>query len=158
MYVSSASSYQLTLLSDGSARVRDIRGTEGSDTLSSIERIRFADRTVITENREHESFADLPESMYQFFILAFAAAPGVEYLQQCADAYRAGASVKLITNVFTSKNQFTDVYATTLTNRELATKLIANVVGKSAGEATKAQAVEDITAAMNNGLLGIPGG
>lgn len=125
---------------------------DGTDTLVSIERVQFADRLVNLESRPHAGFTDLPGNVYQFFILAFGAAPGVEYLQQCADAYRGGADVKRITNVFTGKAQFTDIYPSTLTHRELASKLVANVVGQSASPAVRDEAIQDITLAMDNGL------
>ena len=133
--------------------VRDlIPGRDGQDSLIGMEVLQFKDRTVPVESRAHDGFSDLPPSMYQFFILAFGAAPGVEYLQQCADAYRGGADMRVITNVFTTKSQFTDTYPTRLGNRELALKLIENVVGASATQAAKDEAVRDIAVAMDNGL------
>ena len=125
---------------------------DGVDTLTSIERLQFTDKTVYLDTKDHAGFADLPSTMYQFFILAFGAAPGVEYLQQCADAYRSGASVKVITNVFTSKSQFTDIYPTSLSNRDMATKLVTNVVGTSATQTARDEAIRDITGALDNGL------
>ena len=125
---------------------------DGLDTLTSVERLQFTDRTVYLETKGHAGFTDLPATMYQFFILAFGAAPGVEYLQQCADAYRGGASVKLITNVFTGKSQFTDIYPTSLSNRDMATKLVTNVVGTSATQPARDEAIRDITGALDNGL------
>lgn len=125
---------------------------DGKDALQSVERLEFKDRIIRIESRSHESFADLPPSIYQFFILAFGAAPGVEYLQQCADAYRGGVDVRGITQVFTTKAQFTDVYPASLTHQELAAKLVEKVVGNSAAADAKAQAVQDISLAMHNGL------
>jgi uncharacterized delta-60 repeat protein len=151
LYLGPASRYVLFLSTTGH-QLEDKGGLEGRDSLIDIERIKFSDRTVNIESRKHSGFGDIPATMYQFFILAFGAAPGVEYLQQCADAYRAGADVKRITNVFTTKTQFTDTYPTSLSNRELATKLVGNVVGSSATQEAKAEAINDITLAMNNGL------
>ena len=127
-------------------------GRDGVDRLLDVETLQFADRSVLMTTKAHGSYADLPPEMYQFFILAFGAAPGVEYLQQCADAYRGGASVKLITNVFTSKSQFTDIYSTSLSNRDMATKLVTNVVGASATQTARDEAIRDITGALDNGL------
>jgi hypothetical protein len=127
-------------------------GRAGFKTMSAVEALVFSDRRIEVVSKSHGGFSELPASMYQFFILAFGAAPGVEYLQQCADAYRAGADVKRITNVFCSKSQFTDIYPTSLSNRELATKLVNNVVGTSATQAAKDEAINDIAGALNNGL------
>ena len=151
VYTRTAAGYSLDFGS-GQVKIADKSGLDGTDTLISIERLQFADRTVTLDSRSHSGFGDIPATMYQFFILAFGAAPGVEYLQQCADAYRAGADVKRITNVFCSKSQFTDIYPTSLSNRELATKLVNNVVGASATPSAKDAAVNDITGALNNGL------
>jgi Ca2+-binding RTX toxin-like protein len=151
VYTRTAAGYSLDFGS-GQVKIADKSGLDGTDTLISIERLQFADRTVTLDSRSHSGFGDIPATMYQFFILAFGAAPGVEYLQQCADAYRAGADVKRITNVFCSKSQFTDIYPTGLSNRELATKLVNNVVGASATPSAKDAAVNDITGALNNGL------
>jgi hypothetical protein len=154
LYGAPASSYVLGFdPPSGTIQVRDSGvARDGADNLRNVEKLSFSDRVVNVESRAHSGFNDIPATMYQFFILAFDAAPGVEYLQQCADAFRGGADVRRITNVFTSKSQFTDVYPTSLSNRALAEKLIENVVGNSAAAATKAQAVNDITLAMDNGL------
>jgi hypothetical protein len=151
VYIGRAAGYTLDFGS-GQVKIADKSGLDGTDTLISIERLQFADRTVTLDSRSHSGFGDIPATMYQFFILAFGAAPGVEYLQQCADAYRQGADVKRITNVFTSKSQFTDIYPTSLSNRELATQLVGNVVGTSATQAAKDEAINDIAGALNNGL------
>jgi Ca2+-binding RTX toxin-like protein len=145
--------YRLSWNAQGQALVTDtLLGRDGADSLTSVERLEFSNRTVTLDSRSHSGFGDIPATMYQFFILAFGAAPGVEYLQQCADAYRAGADVKRITNVFCSKSQFTDIYPTSLSNRELATQLVGNVVGTSATQAAKDEAINDIAGALNNGL------
>ena len=125
---------------------------DGTDRLQNVETLQFSDRSVITSTQAHGSFADLPPELYQFFITAFDAAPGVEYLGQIADAYRNGAPVRQIVDAFVSKSQFTDVYPTSLTNAELAQKLVDNIVGASAPADSKARAVKDIVDAMANGL------
>jgi hypothetical protein len=151
VYSGASGGYRL-LFSNNTLRVQDRNGTDGTDTLSQIERLQFNNKSVIVESKAHSGFSDIPASMYQFFILAFGAAPGVEYLQQCAEAYRAGADVRRITNVFTTKSQFTDTYPITLSNRELATKLVNNVAGLSATQAARDEAVTDISTALDNGL------
>jgi hypothetical protein len=151
VYSGTSGGYRL-LFSNNTLRVQDRTGTDGTDTLIQIERLQFNNKSVIVESRAHSGFSDIPASMYQFFILAFGAAPGVEYLQQCADAYRAGASMRVITSVFTTKSQFTDSYPISLSNRELASKLVSNVVGNSASDSSKAQAIIDISAALDGGL------
>lgn len=89
---------------------------------------------------------------YRFFSIAFNAAPGVEYMNQIADAYASGASTKDVVNAFVSKSQFTNVYPTFLTNEAFANNLVENIVGSSAAEAAKTQAKADIVTALNGGL------
>ena len=88
------------------------------------------------------------DDLYQFFAVAFGAAPGVTYMGQLLDAANAGMSIKEIVNVFTTKEQFTSVYPLTLTNAEFATRLSANVIGISATDQAKQNAVNDIIQAL----------
>ena len=127
-------------------------GRDGLDRLLDVESLQFSNRTVTMATKAHGSYADLPPELYQFFIVAFAAAPGVEYLGQIADAYRNGATVKQVVDAFVSKSQFTDVYPKSLSNTELAQKLVDNIVRASAPQESKARAVKDIVDAMANGL------
>jgi hypothetical protein len=90
--------------------------------------------------------------MYRFFIVAFDAAPGVVYMNQLDEALSAGMTTKQIVNVFTQKSVFTDAYPSFLSNEQFATLLVNNVVKASATEAAKAQAVSDISAALQYGL------
>ena len=69
-------------------------------------------------------------------------------MNQLADAYNAGLTVKQIVNIFTTKPEFTSTYADSMTNVDFATLLVANVVKDSASAVTKAQAVNDIVSAL----------
>jgi len=53
--------------------------------------------------------------------------------------------------IFTTKPQFTSAYPTTMSNRELATQLVNNIVKDSASAATKQAAIDDIDAALGIG-------
>jgi hypothetical protein len=92
------------------------------------------------------------DSLYQFFAVAFGAAPGGIYMDQLSEAYNAGLSVKTIVNIFTTKSQFTGTYPTSLSNAQLAQKLITNIVKNSATTQNKNAAIKDITDALNYGL------
>lgn len=89
--------------------------------------------------------------LYQFFAIAFDAAPGVTYMSQLTDAVNAGMTVPDIVEVFTTKTQFTSVYPNFYTSNQFATKLIDNVVGNSAAATAKAAAVADVEAALTAG-------
>jgi hypothetical protein len=133
-------------------RITDKTGTDGSDTFINIEQLVFSDRKVMIESRAHLSYADLPPELYQFFIVAFNAAPGVTYMDQLAEAYRYGMSVKEILNIYTTKTQFTDAYPSSLNNLELATLLVNNIVKNSANDTTKAEGILDLKNALDFGL------
>jgi len=86
--------------------------------------------------------------LYRFFAVAFDAAPGVTYMSQLADAVNSGMTTQQIVEVFTSKAQFTSVYPSFFTNEQFAAKLVENVVGTSATDASKAEAAASIVSAL----------
>ena len=146
-----ASSYTLSFAGD-TLVVSDKGFADGNDTLSSVEALQFADKTVIVESQAHDSYADLPVELYHFFIVAFNGAPGVQYMNQLAEAYRYGLSVKQIVDIFTTKTQFTDVYPTSLSHPALATELVNQIVKNSADASAKAAGIANITEALDYGL------
>ena len=89
--------------------------------------------------------------LYRFFVIAFDAAPGVEYMSQMTEASEYGMSVQEIVEVFTTKPQFLAVYPNFLTNEQFAARIIENVVGESAGDAAKLEAIADVAGALNAG-------
>ena len=131
--------------------IQDKTGAEGTDTVVNVEKLQFANKTVQIESKAHGSYDDLPESLWHFFIVAFNAAPGVQYMDQLAEAYRFGLSTKQIVDIFTTKSQFTSVYPTTLSQHDMATALVNNIVKNSAPEVVKLEAVNDIKAALGIG-------
>lgn len=86
---------------------------------------------------------------YRFFSIAFGAAPGATYYDQLLNAYDAGMTTRSVVNVFTTKSQFTNIYATSLTHKEFANLIIENVVGDSATTAAKTEAKLDVEQALN---------
>jgi subtilisin-like proprotein convertase family protein len=147
---SSSINYQLRPTATG-WQVADKTATDGIDTLINVEKLQFSDRVVNVESKSHASYANLPAELYQFFITAFNAAPGVTYMDQLAEAYNYGLSVKEIVDIFTTKSQFTSVYAPTLSNQDLATQLVNNIIKSSATVEVKANATADIKAALDIG-------
>jgi hypothetical protein len=121
-------------------------GVDGLKSLRSIELLRFADRLIDLQPRAHSDYSDLPDTLYQFFVVGFGAAPGVHYMEQMAQAYRywlpevrlaleggsasAGLpsdppsaqaislTVQRIVEAFTTKTQFTSVYPQALYRQE----------------------------------------
>ena len=150
-----ASNFGLTF-ANGTWQVHDNIGGEGTDTVTNVERLQFANKTVITESQAHGSYNDLPEALWHFFIVAFNAAPGVEYMNQLAEAYlwfngKEANPVKTIVDIFTTRHQFTDVYPTSLSNADMASALVANIVKNSATTAAKNEAINDIKTVLDRG-------
>ena len=133
-----ASQFQLLATPTG-WKLTDKTGSDGTDSLTNIEKIQFTDRSVIIESQSHGSYANLPTELYQFFITAFNAAPGVTYMNQLVEAYRYGFSIKRIVDVFTTKSQFTDAYAPSLSYSDLATQLVNNIAKQFNNEITLAK-------------------
>jgi Ca2+-binding RTX toxin-like protein len=142
-----ASRYRLKVFKDHTT-VSDTTNAEGVDQVYEVEKLKFSDRTIDVQTKAHGSYADLPKDLYQFFVVAFNAAPGVVYMDQLAEAYRYGLTVPQIVDIFTTKPQFTGVYGTDLTTRQFAEKLIDRVVGDSASSAAKVQATQDVVDAL----------
>jgi hypothetical protein len=92
------------------------------------------------------------DGAYSFFAVAFGAAPGATYMEQISEALNAGASLAQVVEVFTTKSQFTNLYPTTLSNRQMAQQLVDNVVKTSASATVKANAVADIESVLNMGI------
>ena len=89
------------------------------------------------------------DGLYHFFVVAFAAAPGATYMGQLAEAVNFGLPLNQIVEIFTTKKQFTDVYPTTMSNRDLATLLVSNIVKTSATESARNEAIGDIEAVLS---------
>ena len=89
------------------------------------------------------------DGLYHFFVVAFAAAPGATYMGQLAEAVNYGLSLPQIVEIFTTKKQFTDVYPTAMSNRDLATLLVNNIVKASATEAARNEAISDIETVLS---------
>lgn len=138
-------------------RVSDTLGLSGTDSLRSVERVRFSDGVALLTERAwltqqpHGTYDDLPMGLYHFFIVAFGAVPGVTYMNQLAQAHRAGMSLLKIVEVFTGKPQFTDLYSPSLDRAELAEQLIAQIVRTSADDAAIEEATQDIQDALQVG-------
>jgi len=95
-----------------------------SDEITGVEKLQFTDKSIWISNRAHGDYTDLPDTLYQFFVVGFGAAPGVTYMDQMAEAYRywlpeyKEGTVKQIVEVFTTKTQFTNVYPQALYRSE----------------------------------------
>ena len=90
--------------------------------------------------------------MYQFFSVAFGAAPGTTYWSQVREAVESGMSTLEIVEVFTAKPQFLSTYPLGLGPADFATRLVENVIKGSATAAAKELAAQQIIEALGAGL------
>lgn len=90
--------------------------------------------------------------MYQFFIVAFNAAPGATYLSQLQAAVEADMTTLAIVEVFTMQAQFTSVYPVSMSHEEFATSLVGKVIGNSATVPARQAAVELLVSALDAGM------
>jgi hypothetical protein len=92
------------------------------------------------------------DGLYHFCVVAFGVAPGATYMADLAEAWNYGLTLRQIVDIFTTKSFFLDLYPANLTNQELATRLVQNVVKSSVPEPTKTEGISDIQAALDYGL------
>lgn len=142
-----SSNYKLSLTPTGAT----VASNDGSSnyTIRNAEVLQFGDKTIQIASQTHTSYTNAPASLWHFFIVAFNAVPGVTYMNQLMEAYNYPMSIQQIVDVFTSKSQFTDVYPTTLSSTDLATKLVNNIVKDSATASVKQSAMNDIASALD---------
>jgi len=69
-----------------------------------------------------------------------------------AEAWNYGLTLRQIVDIFTTKSFFLDLYPANLSNQELATRLVQNIVKSSAPEPTRTEGISDIQAALDYGL------
>lgn len=87
----------------------------------------------------------------RLFLVAFNATPGVYYMNLVDSVVNAGASLRDIALAIPTLDQFKETYPTFLSNDQFASRLVNNLVGTSASDAAKAQAVLDATSSLNAG-------
>lgn len=127
------------------------RGTGAVDRLEGIEQLQFTDRSLSLARASDVSYADLPASLYQFFIVAFGAAPGAVYMDIIAQSYRAGAPVRQIVDAFLRTDLFQSVYPSSLGPDAMAAQLVESVVRSSASAEAKVIASTQIASFVKAG-------
>jgi hypothetical protein len=115
----------------------------------------FENRQVIVEARDLGGFSDLSpalmNSVYQFFIVAFGAAPGTVYMDVIVQALRGGAPLRQVVNAFVQTDLFKATYPASLSPQALATQLVGTVVKGSASAETQAIAINQIASFVTAG-------
>jgi hypothetical protein len=103
-------------------------GTDGTDTLQNIERLKFSDTTVALD------IAGNGGQAYRVYQAAFNRTPDSGGLGFWINAIDSGASVRSVADGFVGSDEFKASYGTNLTNAQIVTKLYDNVLHRP-GEA-----------------------
>lgn len=108
-------------------QVSDTRGTDGTDTLTGVERVRFSDQTVAFDI---DGVAGMAYRVYQ---AAFGRTPDAGGLGFWIGAMDQGATLHSVAAGFAQSNEFKSVYGAAPTNRQIVEKFYQNVLNR-AGE------------------------
>lgn len=86
----------------------------------------------------------------------FGAAPGASVLSDLVASFEAGATIPQIAANLATSTQFQSIYPTFLTNGEFATKVVNSLLAQADATA-KADAVSELTSALNGGMSKVDG-
>lgn len=125
LYQGNAADYQIRFNLDGSIGVT---GVQSTDTLISIERIRFDDGALALDTD------GIAGQAYRIYQAAFDRTPDVAGLSYWIKAMDDGISLMEVATGFVSSQEFADVYGQSPTNSDFVEKLYQNVLGRE-GEA-----------------------
>lgn len=116
--------YTVTAASGGFT-VADSKGLDGSDTLSKVERLTFADTSMALD---HDGSAGQAYRIYQ---AAFNRAPDKVGLGFWIKMMDNGVSLLTVAQGFVDSDEFKDMYGAAPTNRDMLTKLYDNVLHRA---------------------------
>ena len=136
---------------------------EGTDLLSSIERIQFRD-VLVDGTTLQETATTIPDvtvsvavrtQLIQLTIALYNAAPGKDVLSSLSDLYAKGAPLSQIAGALGTTANYLSLYPDSLTNIEFAEKYVGIYIGNEASTEAKADLV---TWAVSVLELGVPRG
>jgi Bacterial Ig-like domain/Domain of unknown function (DUF4214) len=136
-YTSSIAQYALSK-SGTSVVVRDVRGTDGTDTLISIERLKFTDKTVnLTIQSEATSVptADV-NRLTELYVAFFNRVPDADGLEYWIGQFKNGQTIKSIADSFYSAGlNYSSLtgYTAGMNNADFVNVVYRNVLGRTGG-------------------------
>ena len=129
-YVSSGPRSRYTLTFGASSMtLTDLTGTEGTDTLTNIERLKFSDVTVAVDINGNAGQA------YRLYQAAFNRTPDNSGLKYWIAAMDGGGSLHDVSAGFVSSPEFQALYGTNPTNDQFVTRLYNNVLHRAPEQA-----------------------
>lgn len=134
VYLGPSKNYVVTLaLVPSALTTRDKVGTDGTDTLTNIQRLQFSDQTIdITMLSKTASLtsAQLTE-LVDLYVAYFNRAPDALGLDYWGAALKDGASFATLASAFASSPEAVAAYPATLSNTAFVTAVYTNVLGRN---------------------------
>ncbi|MGH8852703.1 MAG: DUF4214 domain-containing protein [Telluria sp.] len=130
VYSGSRANYTVTRTADGFT-VTDKTGAEGTDTLSSVERLSFADGGVALD----VDSTSLGGQAFRLYKAAFARTPDLGGVGFWMSAMDKGMKLVDVAQLFLTQNEYKAAYGAVTTNRELVTKYYENILGRAPEQA-----------------------
>lgn len=134
LYSASRSNYSITREHNGNARVVDNIGTEGTDSLVSVERLHFTNINVALDIDKYEN-AGLTYRMYR---AAFERAPDALGLANFINALDLGVAANNIATEFVNSTEFQNRYGVNLSNSDFVERLYENALNRPSDPVGKA--------------------
>jgi Ca2+-binding RTX toxin-like protein len=129
LYAGNRANYTITQNSNGTLTVTDNTGAEGTDTLTSVQRLAFADKYLAFDI---ESIAGQAYRMYQAAFNRTPDASGLGYWMSQMDN---GTSLESVANFFDHSSEFQSMYGATPTNSAFVNLLYQNVLHRAPDQA-----------------------
>jgi hypothetical protein len=151
VYSKASSSYALTLGANGSITVRDTTGADGTDTLSNVERLHFADKDVAFD------ISGTAGQAYRVYQAAFGRTPDAGGLGFWISAMDKGSSLASVAGGFAVSAEFKSVYGDNPSGTAIVQKFYQNVLhrdGEAAGVTYWANVLDQKLATVAEVLVG----
>lgn len=130
--------FEISGIGTDTVTVEDIAGDWGTDSLSGIERIEFADATVRLDVYGNAG------QVYRLYQAAYVREPDTGGLAFYIDAVDAGLSLPALADLFIVADEFIENYGEDVSDAELIDILYNNVLGRNADETGKQFWVEQL--------------
>lgn len=132
-YSGETSRYTVQINADGSTKVIDRSGADGTDDILGIEKLDFLDRDfdLFKQTGISTLSAEDIDTFIELYIAYFNRAPDAEGLNFWGSAFAEGFSLEAIATLFLDQDETRATYPESATNLEFATQVYSNVLGRT---------------------------
>jgi len=124
VYVGLRSSYDLQT-TIGRVKISALKGSEGTDTLFDVERLKFADKTIALDINGNAG------QTYRVYKAAFNRTPDNGGLKYWIEMMDGGKKLSEVASGFIASNEFKSLYGANPTSDQFVAKLYNNVLGRT---------------------------